>query len=69
MAIMIDTRDMSWRDNENGNIHRIVDFSNDAETHIVWFMNVDTLEEHCMNIDLFVEKYTAYGLFDDVEQV
>jgi hypothetical protein len=66
---MIDTRDMVWVDNITGNTHRITEFAQKDDIHVVWYMDVESLEEHCMDIDLFVEKYTASGLFDDLESV
>jgi hypothetical protein len=65
--LMVDLRDMAWKDNETGNVHRITEFSKQNDIDIVWYMDVETLDEHCMDIDLFVEKYSAYGLFDDLE--
>ena len=64
---MIDLKDLAWKDNETANIVRIVDFSNREGTHIVWYRDTESLDEHCMDIDAFVEKHTSCGLFDDFE--
>jgi hypothetical protein len=68
MATMIDLRDLAWKDNENGYMNRITDFATYDDVNVVWFMDIESLDEHCMDIDLFVEKFTACGLFDDLEQ-
>jgi hypothetical protein len=67
MDIMIDLRDLAWKDNNSGEMVRIVEFSHREELHVVWYMNTETLDEHCMDIDAFVDKHTACGLFDDLE--
>lgn len=64
---MIDMRDLLWKDNDSGQLHRITEFVKANDKDIVWYINVESLEEHCMDSDLFVEKYTATGVFDDFE--
>ena len=67
METMIDLRDLAWKDNDNANVVKIMEFSHRDELHLVWYMDVESLEEHCMDIDAFVDKHTACGLFDDLE--
>lgn len=67
MDSMIDLRDLAWKDNSTRNIVRIIEFSERNDIHVVWYMDIESLEEHCMDIDAFVENHTAAGLFDDFE--
>jgi len=67
MDTMIDLRDLAWKDNDTADIVRIIEFSQRDEVHLVWYMDVESLDEHCMDIDAFVDKHTACGLFDDLE--
>ena len=67
MSTMIDLRDLAWKDNVSGNVCRITEFTRQNGVNFVWYMDVESLEEHCMDIDLFPEKYSACGLFDDLE--
>jgi len=67
MGLMIDARDLAWKDNDSANIVRIIDFSQNGEIHLVWYMDVESLEEHCMDIDAFLSKHTTGGLFNDYE--
>ena len=67
MDTMIDLRDLAWKDNDTNNIVRIIDFTQTNEVHVVWYAEVDSSEEHCMDVDAFVDKHSACGLFDDLE--
>lgn len=69
MAVMIDLKDLSWRDNEFGTIHKIIGFHTYNDLNIVLYLDIETGEESCMDVDLFINKHTACGLFDDVESI
>lgn len=69
MGIMIDLKNLVWKDNETGSLNKITEFRKCGEIDIIWYIDVESLEEHCMDIDIFVSKHTARGIFDDVQSV
>jgi hypothetical protein len=64
--IVIDLKEMLWKDSETGSINKITEFKTYGDIPVVWYMNVDSLDEHCMDIDMFVSKHRAGGIFEDM---
>lgn len=65
---MVEVKDLVWKDRDSGRLNKILDIYPDKnDIDCVRYIDVGTKEEHVMSVDIFVTKYKACGLFDNVE--
>ena len=69
MAIMVDLKELVWKDADSGILNKIMNFEQHEDGDLVWYMEIDSLDVHCMSIDIFVAKHIACGIFDDIESL
>lgn len=65
MTVMIDLRDLIWKDTKTNN-YRIVEFKQENGKDLVWYINLESLEEYCMDAESFLNEHTSAGLFEEV---
>lgn len=68
MSIMADMKDLVWRDNETGTLNKVKEFHNYGDIKVVFYVDLEYLDLHCMDVDMFILKHKAMGVFDDIEE-
>lgn len=58
----VDIKQGTWRDIYGGSF-RITELVSILDTTLIWYVDLQTSETHCMSIDIFLRQHEACGSY------